>query len=110
MRYMPGISFQMPTLRTLANGFYETYILETSGCGNFGSNLTSPYSECNGTSKTPSLNGRDVAMLEKRFFGGLKLSQALVDWATTDGANLGETEGSRHHWTTLVPPLPPLQW
>ena len=36
----------------VANDFYETYILETKGCGNFASNLTSPYRQCQGTSKT----------------------------------------------------------
>jgi len=77
-------------LWTVANAFYEAYVLETRGCGNFGSNLTSPYGQCAATSKTPTLTGRDVAMVQKRFFGGLKLTQAFVDFATVPGYSLGD--------------------
>jgi len=37
-----------------------------------------------------SLNGRDVSMLQKKYFGGLSMSQSLFDWATVAGSSLHE--------------------
>merc|ERR1719493_348425 len=37
---------------------------------------------------TPTLSGRDIVMLQKRIFGGLKLSDAFIEWATIPGTRL----------------------
>jgi len=60
----------------LSNAFYKSYIVD-SECGNFGSNLTAPYAACTTSVRTTNLSGRDVAMLQKRFFGGLAMTQQV---------------------------------
>lgn len=74
----------------LSNSFYNTFVYESS-CGNFGSNGTLDYQFAStagggpctaGVNKNPSLNGRDVSMLQKRFFGGLLITDGLYDWAS----------------------------
>jgi hypothetical protein len=37
---------------------------------------------------TPGLSGRDIHMLQKRIFGGLKISQGFLDWTTIPGTTL----------------------
>jgi hypothetical protein len=83
----------------LSNDFYRIRVFD-SECGNFGSNATFPmnlklypsYNEKTcaqmGTWSDSLLSGRDVTMLQKRYFGGLQLSQGLFDWATTEGVGL----------------------
>lgn len=83
----------------LSNSFYRVRVFD-SDCGNFGSNASMPYNLYSfpsdgeptcadlGNSQDPQLTGRDVTMLQKRYFGGLQLSQAVYDWATTHGAGL----------------------
>ena len=83
----------------LANSYYEAQIY-ASGCGNFGSNATLPFAydvgRCTqGVPQNPSLNGRDTVMLQKKYFGGLHLSEELFKWATTSGASLGDLFISR---------------
>merc|ERR1719461_8467 len=75
----------------LSGLFYKAYIYN-SGCGNFASNLTASFHEntqnCSGTLQNPSLSGRDIHMIQKRVFGGLKLSDRFLDWATIPGTTL----------------------
>jgi hypothetical protein len=83
----------------LSNEFYRIRVFD-SECGNFGSNATFPmnlklYPSHNeptcaqlGTWSDSSLSGREITMLQKRYFGGLQLSQGLFDWATTKGKGL----------------------
>ena len=83
----------------LANSYYEAQIY-ASGCGNFGSNATLPFAydvgRCTqGVPQNSSLNGRDTVMLQKKYFGGLHLSDELYKWATTSGASLGDLFVSR---------------
>jgi hypothetical protein len=55
----------------------------------FSSNLTSSFLDldknCSGTVMNATLSGRDVVMIQKRIFGGLKISQPFIDWATIPG-------------------------
>ena len=69
----------------LSTAFYGGHIL-ASDCGNFGSNLTSNFADCNGVVVNTKLTGRDIVMLQKKYFGGIKLSKGFYDWATTPGA------------------------
>lgn len=78
----------------LSNEFYEARVY-ASGCGNFGSNSTLPWTlgkgQCTGgTTKDPQLTGRDVSLLQKKYFGGLAMSQDVFQWAVTEGASLHE--------------------
>lgn len=69
----------------LSNVFYAAHVLD-SPCGNFGSNLTSNYAGCDGTVVNGNLNGRDIVMLQKKYFGGVAMSSSFYAWATTPGA------------------------
>ena len=69
----------------LSNVFYAAHVLDSS-CGNFGSNLTSNYAGCDGTVVNGNLNGRDIIMLQKKYFGGVSMSSTFYAWATTPGA------------------------
>lgn len=81
----------------MSNRFYRIRVFD-SECGNFGSNASMPlnlYSFPSGDAPTcadlgsttdPSLTGREVTMLQKRYFGGLQMTQAVYDWATTTPA------------------------
>ena len=69
----------------LSNDFYSGHVL-SSECGNFGSNLVSKFADCNGKVVNTKLTGRDIVMLQKKYFGGIKMSQGFFDWATTPGA------------------------
>ena len=75
----------------LSEKFYRAYIYD-SECGNFASNVTSSFvrnaEDCNGVKMNPSLTGRDIHMIQKRIFGGLKISQGFMDWATIPGTTL----------------------
>lgn len=83
----------------MSNEFYRIRVFD-SDCGNFGSNASMPlnlYSFPSGEQPTcadlgvksdNSLTGRQVTMLQKRYFGGLQLSQGLYDWATMPGMGL----------------------
>lgn len=79
----------------LSNSFYNTRIYD-SECGNFGTNATMPYDilpghadQCaNGINRDPTLSGRMVTLFNKRYFGGLVLSQGVYDWATTRGMSI----------------------
>eukprot|EP00755_Sulcionema_specki_P025104 Sspe_Gene.15544::Locus_5410_Transcript_1_1_Confidence_1.000_Length_3642::g.15544::m.15544 len=83
----------------LSNAFYKTRVF-LSECGNFGSNATMPYNlirfpsaaiptcAAHGTSQDPTLTGRQVTMLQKRYFGGLTMSQGVYEWATVAGTTL----------------------
>lgn len=111
----------------LSGGFYRLRVFD-SDCGNFGSNATFPYNlktfpsyeepTCaeEGSSSDPSLSGRDIALLQRQYFGGTQISQGkfenrlsayqrallslyfivfhsfiilgVYDWATTPGMGL----------------------
>lgn len=89
----------------LSNSFYRLRVFD-SNCGNFGSNASFPYnlksypSELEptcaelGISSDVTLTGRDVTMLQKRYFGGLQISQGLFDWATMPGLGLDTVLGT----------------
>jgi hypothetical protein len=78
----------------LSNSFYQVRVFD-SECGNFGSNASMPLNligmpnehepTCTdlGSSTDPGLTRRDVTMMQKRYFGGLQISQGIYDWATT---------------------------
>ena len=78
----------------LSNSFYNIRVF-TSNCGNFGSNASFPvnlnsYPSENvptcadaGSKADPNITGREVTMLQKRYFGGLQMTQGVYDWATT---------------------------
>lgn len=83
----------------LSNEFYRIRVFD-SDCGNFGSNASMPVNLISfpseepptcadlGAPTDPNITGREVTMLQKRYFGGLQLSQPVYDWATTAGAGL----------------------
>jgi len=76
----------------LSNEFYEARVY-ASGCGNFGSNSTLPWTlwkgQCTGgTRRDPQLTGRDVALLQKKYFGGIAMSHDIFKWATIHGSSL----------------------
>eukprot|EP00961_Rhodomonas_salina_P231464 3126495-Rhodomonas_salina.1 len=77
----------------LSNEYYRARVFDST-CGNFASNGTVPFNsawsnECmNGIKLDPALSGRDVTMLQKKYFGGLHMSQAVYDWATVPGSSL----------------------
>lgn len=41
-----------------------------------------------GESADPSLLGREIALIQRQYFGGLQVSQGFFDWATTPGLGL----------------------
>jgi hypothetical protein len=72
----------------LSNEYYTARVFQ-SDCGNFASNGTIDYKlfsedtcPINGIKKDLQLTGRDISMLQKRYFGGLVMTQALYDWAS----------------------------
>lgn len=83
----------------LSGAFYKSRVFN-SECGNFGSNATFPmnlklYPSNNkptcaqlGTPVDSKLSGRDVTLLQKRYFGGLQMSQAMYEWATRPNQGL----------------------
>merc|ERR1719242_1356772 len=77
----------------LSRTFYTSYVYD-SDCGNFASNLTSAFKAedevhgCGGSFVTPTLTGRDITMLQKRIFGGIKMSQRFYEWGTVPGTIL----------------------
>jgi hypothetical protein len=72
----------------LSNDFYTSHVLESS-CGNFGTNLTAPYGDnCNGIVVGTHLSGRDITLLQKKYFGGVAMTAGFYHWATTKGAKL----------------------
>jgi hypothetical protein len=83
----------------LSHVFYRVRVFD-SDCGNFGSNASMPMNIVGfpsefeptcadlGSKSDASLTGRDVTMLQKRYFGGLQLSQGVYDWATTPPAGI----------------------
>ena len=71
----------------LSNAYYNARIFESS-CGNFGSNGTIDYKlfeseNCpsTGIPKDPTLTGRDTALMQKRYFGGMVNTETLYKWA-----------------------------
>jgi len=72
----------------LSTLFYEDHIL-SSPCGNFASNLTSNYADCQGVFQN-SLTGREIVLIQKKMFGGLKLSKQFYDWALDPNGRLGK--------------------
>ena len=78
----------------MSNEFYRIRVFD-SDCGNFGSNASMPLNLFSfpsdeeptcadlGQSSDPALTGREVTMLQKKYFGGLQLTQGVYDWATT---------------------------
>jgi hypothetical protein len=89
----------------LSNAFYRVRVFD-SDCGNFGSNASMPMNIIGlpsefeptcadfGSPSDASLTGRDATMLQKRYFGGLQLSQGVYDWATTPLAGLDTVLGT----------------
>lgn len=71
----------------LSSEFYTSHILD-SECGNFGSNLTSNFADCNVEVMTPGYTGRDTTLIQKKMFGGLALSKQFFEWATIPGTRL----------------------
>lgn len=83
----------------MSNEFYRIRVFD-SDCGNFGSNASMPLNLFSfpsenvptcadlGAKSDPALTGRQVTMLQKKYFGGLQLSQGVYDWATTPFAGL----------------------
>jgi hypothetical protein len=65
----------------LSNDFYTAHIFE-SNCGNFASNLTAKFEACDGSVQNGKLSGRDIALLQKKLFGGVAMSQSFYEWAT----------------------------
>jgi hypothetical protein len=106
----------------LSNDYYVARVFNST-CGNFGSNATMPYSynvgRCvAGVAQDASLKPRDVALLQKRYFGGLSVSQALYEWATTPGASLhtlmmsspeSTSRRSSKHWIMCDRGKPPVR-
>eukprot|EP01129_Flabellula_baltica_P008773 TRINITY_DN3512_c1_g7_i1.p1 TRINITY_DN3512_c1_g7~~TRINITY_DN3512_c1_g7_i1.p1 ORF type:complete len:1179 (-),score=292.00 TRINITY_DN3512_c1_g7_i1:130-3666(-) len=86
----------------LSNSFYKNRVFD-SPCGNFGTNATMPYAinpyhadEClGGVSKDPKMTGRMATLFNKRYFGGLTISQGVYDWATTPGMSIDQILASR---------------
>lgn len=75
-------------MHKLSTDFYVGHVLD-SGCGNFASNLTSNFAKCpDATIVNPVLSGRDIALIQKKYFGGIALSENFVTWATVPGTPL----------------------
>ena len=87
----------------LSNDFFVERVYGSS-CGNFGSNATLPWQlwqgEClDGTVQDKTLTGRDASLLQKKYFGGLSMSQDIFDWATIPGSSLHKVFISSPHST-----------
>eukprot|EP01129_Flabellula_baltica_P008647 TRINITY_DN345_c0_g1_i1.p1 TRINITY_DN345_c0_g1~~TRINITY_DN345_c0_g1_i1.p1 ORF type:complete len:1182 (-),score=307.27 TRINITY_DN345_c0_g1_i1:70-3615(-) len=86
----------------LSNSFYKTRIYD-SECGNYGTNATMPYAinpshadQClGGIKRDQKVTGRIATLFNKRYFGGLVMSQGVYDWATTPGMGLDQILASR---------------
>lgn len=70
----------------LSSAFYAAHVLD-SPCGNFASNLTSGFADCKGKVVNKGLTGRDIALLQKKYFGGVQMTQGFYDWATKPGTS-----------------------
>lgn len=83
----------------LSNEFYKVRVFD-SECGNFGSNATfgmnlklypsyeEPTCAQLGLKSDDSLTGREVTMLQKRYFGGIQMTQDFFEWGTTSKRGL----------------------
>lgn len=83
----------------LSNEFYKIRVFD-SECGNFGSNATFDMNlklypsydkqTCAqlGVKSDEALSGREVTMLQKRYFGGLQMTQDFFEWGTTSKRGL----------------------
>lgn len=81
----------------LSNEFYKIRVYDST-CGNFGSNATfdmnlklyPSYQEQTcaqlGIQTDSTLTGRDVTNLQKKYFGGIQMTQAVYHWATSPTA------------------------
>jgi hypothetical protein len=73
----------------LSTEFYSAHIFD-SACGNFASNLTARFQDCQGSVQNKKISGRDIALLQKKLFGGVAMSQAFYEWATVPGSTLDQ--------------------
>ncbi|CEM09923.1 unnamed protein product [Vitrella brassicaformis CCMP3155] len=85
----------------LSNSYFKARVLN-SPCGNTDTNRTSAETVCasQGNIKDTHLEPRDPAIITKRYFGGLALTQEFFDWATTPGAVMGDLfqPGEKEHY------------